>query len=138
MPKDTLLVEWDPPLRREIGRYVRALGDAVVHGDDSREFLFKALHRLWECVAKAFDDLEHRQVGIAEPVAEEKGAPAAGDHVFEIPGISADLWKSAVRGFASCAGFRSRARPQSGGVCHGFRPREIVSCSWWIHQSHST
>src|SRR5271169_6682966 len=64
MPEDGLLVEWDPPLRREIGRNARALGDAVAHCDDSREFLFQALHRLWECVAKAFDDLEQRQVGI--------------------------------------------------------------------------
>src|SRR5271169_2526433 len=45
MPEDALLVEWDPPLRREIGRDARALGDAVVHGDDSRQFLFQALHR---------------------------------------------------------------------------------------------
>ena len=69
MPKDPLLVEWEPPLRGEIGRDERTLGDAVVHGDDSREFLFQALHRHWECVAKAFDDLEQRQVGIAEPAA---------------------------------------------------------------------
>jgi len=84
MPKDTLLVEWEPPLRGEIGRDARTLGDAVVHADDSREFLLQALHRSWECVAKAFDDLEQRQVGIAEPTAQEKGAPAAGDHAFEI------------------------------------------------------
>ena len=32
MPKDTLLVEWEPPLRCEIGRDARTLGDAVLHG----------------------------------------------------------------------------------------------------------
>src|SRR6516165_11317495 len=53
MPKDPLLVEWEPPLRDEIGRDARTLGDAVVHADDSREFLLQALHRSWECVAKA-------------------------------------------------------------------------------------
>jgi hypothetical protein len=35
MPEDALLVEWDPPLRPEIGRDAPALGDALAHGDDA-------------------------------------------------------------------------------------------------------
>ncbi len=74
-------------------------------GDDSREFLFQALHRLWECVAKALDDLEQRQVGIAEPAAEEIGAPAARDTSSKYPRNfgKRNLRKSAARRFASLA-----------------------------------
>src|SRR5215471_11314797 len=78
------LAERDAPPRGEIGGNPRPLGDAVVQRDDARHLALEPLHPLGESVTQALDDLEQREIRIAELAADEIGAAAVSQHALEI------------------------------------------------------
>ena len=53
---------------------------------DISERIRLSLHPLWKCIAQAVDDLEQREVDIADPAAGDPGAAAFAEQAFEIAG----------------------------------------------------
>src|SRR5215467_6537353 len=78
------LAKRDAAPRGEIGGNPRPLGDAVVQRDDARHLALEPLHPLGEGVTQALDDLEQREIRIAELAADEIGAAAVSQHALEI------------------------------------------------------
>ena len=74
MAEDAVPVERDAAVRAEIGGDTRAGGDPVVQGDDARVVWFERGHRARKRVAQTRYDLKQRQIGIAEPRADEVAA----------------------------------------------------------------
>lgn len=62
------------------------LRDTVVQADERRDFPLRALHRVRECIAQPFDQLEHRQVRVGECAARDEAAVVRilFEHAFEI------------------------------------------------------
>src|SRR3954471_17195892 len=81
---DAPLAERDAAVRDQIGGDPRALGDAVVQRDNPRHLALEPFHPLGESVAQALDDLEQREVDIAELAAEHIGATALVEDALEI------------------------------------------------------
>src|SRR5438093_12260773 len=71
MPEDVVLVEGDPPLRREVGGDTRPRRDAVVKCVLPRVLRLQPLHRAGKSIAQACDHLEKRQVRIRKCSAEK-------------------------------------------------------------------
>src|SRR5581483_10984090 len=84
LAEDAPLAERDTPLGGEIGGNAWTARDAVVQRNQPRHLPLEALHPLRKGVAHGRDDLEQRQVDIAEPAAQHVGTPAARDDALEI------------------------------------------------------
>src|SRR5436190_911125 len=84
MPEDALLVERDPPLRREIGGNARARSDALVQRDRPGVFRLQPLHRAGKSIAQTRDHLEKRQVRIGKGPAEEPAVSLPRQHPLEV------------------------------------------------------
>src|SRR5437773_1090824 len=84
MPEDALLVERDPPLRREIGGNARARSDALVQRDRPGVFRLQLLHRAGKSIAQTRDHLEKRQVRIGKGPAEEPAVSLPRQHPLEV------------------------------------------------------
>src|SRR6476620_6619220 len=81
---DAPLAERDAAIRGQVSGDARAPGDAVVQRDDPRHLALEPFHPLGEGVAQALDDLEQREVDIAELAAEHIGAAALVEDTLEI------------------------------------------------------
>src|SRR5438067_8961739 len=102
---DAPLAERDTPRRGKIGGDARALGDAVTQRENPRHLPFEALHALGKRVAQTFDDLEQREVDIAEPAAEQVRAARRGQNALEI----AQIFRNAVAPEVGAAALGGRA-----------------------------
>src|SRR5882672_10456404 len=100
MPEDTVLVERDAPLRREIGGDARPRRDALVKRDRSLIFRFQPLHRAGEGIAQARDHLEKRKVRVGKRLAEEPSAFFAHQHPLEVAEEFRQALGGEVRGAA--------------------------------------
>ncbi len=60
------------------------LRDPIVQRDQAGNFLLEALHALGEGVAQSLDDLEEREVDIAQPAADQIFAAVLLQHALEI------------------------------------------------------
>src|SRR5437870_473371 len=86
MAKDADLVEWQAPWRSEIGGDRREFGDPLdepIGCDVSR---LETLHQARKGVTQSGNEVEKREVGIGERLADEMVAAfrVAGDHGLEI------------------------------------------------------
>src|SRR5215204_1623103 len=87
MPENSPFIERDAAFRGEIGGDPRAFRHTIAQRNHARHFLFEPLHPLRKGVAQAFDDLEQREVDIAEPATKEIRTTTARDHLLEIAKI---------------------------------------------------
>src|SRR5215211_3998951 len=100
---DAPLAERDPPFRGEIRGNARTLPHALVQRDHPRHAALEPLHALGKGVAQALDDLEQRQVDIAEAAAEQVVAAALRQHALEVAqelrhAILPEIGRAALRG----------------------------------------
>jgi hypothetical protein len=125
IPKYSLLVECNPPLRGEIGGDARALGDPVVQRDNARDRLFQALHRLREG-SEGLRRSERATGRHRRACGQGNMCPRCGPaRPRNSPGISVpDISGNRLHAVSlRCVGPRSRACLRSGDGCRGSRPR---------------
>src|ERR1700688_797037 len=81
---DAPLAEIDAPLGSKVRFDPRALCHAIVQRDQAGNFLLETLHALGKGVAQSLDDLEEREVDIAQPAADQIFAAVLLQHALEI------------------------------------------------------
>src|SRR5215475_10761509 len=82
--EDAFLVERNPSIRGEIGGNARPRHDTVVQCDKTRNPTLEPFHAVGKRVTQACDDLEQRQVHVADTAAEDIVASALVQQAFEI------------------------------------------------------
>src|SRR5690348_18344722 len=84
VPENALVVEGNAPIRREISRNAWTLLHALCERDQPGNLPLEPFHAIGERVAQAGDQLEQRQVDVAQPPAEHMVSAVFLQHALEI------------------------------------------------------